>query len=163
MPPTQEKYTRLNKYDFYFAPLHINCVTKCIKSTMEFNKTPADIISTQITLFTLCIQFYQLGLSHLKRLSCDIKRNMLGFILLSSHITAHKRSIHCLERLKCFEAVWLSNAVHSRDRICKWDQISVVARKVPSVETFGCCTAGSFSCYNSGRGACTVRKQGLCL
>lgn len=62
------------------------------------------------------------------------------------------RPLKAITHRECFVAVWLGNIAHSRDRICKWDKISVTARKVPSVQTFSCCTASISFGYDSAEG-----------
>lgn len=91
------------------------------------------------------------------------KKTKLGHQMRPAEFHSTQISYHCSQAMlplllkaiihsKCSVAMGLGNIAHSRDRICKWDKISVTAREVPSVQTFSCRTTGFYFCYYSAQG-----------
>lgn len=100
--------------------------------------------------FTLCIEFYQLRLSHLKRL--EVRHAEFHSTQIS-----YRCSLKAMIHTECCAAVWLGNISHSRNKICKWGKISVTAKKMPSVQTFSRRTTGLDFGYNSAEGEESVK------
>lgn len=53
----------------------------------------------------------------------------------------------------CSGVNWLYCPQQGQNTKCKWDKISMTARKVPSAQTFSCCTTGIAFDHNSAERA----------
>lgn len=127
----------------YLPSLRVSLLTRCEKFRMQHGKQTGDVISTRIVYALHRI---------LSAETLTPQKTKRGHQMRRAEFHSTQISYRCSQamiRWECFRAVWLGNIAHSRDRICKWDKISVMASKVPPVQTFSGHTTGRYVVYNS--------------
>lgn len=128
----------------YLPSLRVSLLTRCEKFRMQHGKQTDDVISTRIVYALHRILSAETLTPQKTKRGHQMRRAEFHSTQISYRCSQAMlpRPLKAMIRGECFLAVWLGNIAHRRDRICKWDKISVTASKVPPVRSVSCRTTG---------------------